>query len=141
MLNKIDHCIERNTMKKNIIISVFDMEIGGIERSLINMLESFNYDQYNVDLLVFDHRGDFMSLIPNEVNILPQIDQYTVFRKPITQCIKEGHYATSIIRVLSKYVANIKAKSRKFRRRIRIYSNAACVKIFILFHAKANEKI
>ncbi|MDQ0242554.1 glycosyltransferase involved in cell wall biosynthesis [Bacillus fengqiuensis] len=99
-------------MKKNILISVFDMEIGGIERSLINMLESFNYNEYNVDLLVFDHRGEFMSLIPDKVNLLPQIDKYTVFRKPIIQCVKEGHYSTSIVRIISKYIANIKAKSK-----------------------------
>lgn len=100
-------------MKKNILISVYDMEIGGIERSLINMLEAFDYEQYNVDLLVFEHRGDFMKLIPDQVNLLPQINAYTVFRKPITQCLNEGHYATSIVRIVAKYAAIQKAKVRK----------------------------
>ncbi|KMY51890.1 glycosyltransferase [Peribacillus loiseleuriae] len=99
-------------MKKSILISVYDMEIGGIERSLVNMLESFDYAQYNVDLLVFEHRGDFMNLIPNKVNLLPQIDKYTVFRKPVIQCLKEGHYSVTLIRTMSRYVANIKAKAR-----------------------------
>ncbi len=100
-------------MKKNILISVYDMEIGGIERSLINMLEAFDYEQYNVDLLVFEHRGDFMKLIPDQVNLIPQINAYTVFRKPITQCLNEGHYATSIVRIVAKYAAIQKAKARK----------------------------
>ena len=60
-------------MKKNILISIYDMEIGGIERSLINMLEIFNYDDYNVDLFILHHTGEFLSLIPKEVNILPEI--------------------------------------------------------------------
>jgi glycosyltransferase involved in cell wall biosynthesis len=99
-------------MKKNILISVYNMEIGGIERSLINMLESFDYQRYNVDLLIFHHVGEFMSLIPKSVNILPQIGKYTVFRKPVTHCLKERQYSLAFIRVISKYIARIKSQSR-----------------------------
>jgi len=88
------------------------MEIGGIERSLINMLESFDYQRYNVDLLIFHHVGEFMSLIPRSVNILPQVGRYSVFRKPVTQCLKEKQYSLAFIRVVSKYIAKIKSKSR-----------------------------
>jgi glycosyltransferase involved in cell wall biosynthesis len=100
-------------MKKNILISVYNMEIGGIERSLINMLESFDYQKYNVDLLIFHHVGEFMNLIPNSANVLPQVEKYTVFRKPVTLCLKEKHYILAFIRVLSKYIAKIKAKNRE----------------------------
>lgn len=99
-------------MKKNILISVYNMEIGGIERSLINMLESFDYRRYNVDLLIFHHVGEFMSLIPKSVNILPEVGRYTVFRKPVTLCLKEKQYSLAFIRVLAKYIAKIKSKSR-----------------------------
>ena len=99
-------------MKKRILISVFDMEIGGIERSLINMLESFDYEKYEVDLLICHHTGDLMSFLPSKVNILPQMEKYTVFRKSVSQCLKEGHYSLSVVRLLSKTLANIKAKKR-----------------------------
>lgn len=99
-------------MKKSILISVFDMEIGGIERSLINMLESFDYEKYDVDLLICHHTGDLMNFLPGKVNILPQIEKYTVFRKPISQCLKEGHYSLSVVRLLSKALANVKSKKR-----------------------------
>lgn len=65
-------------MKKNILISIYDMEIGGVERSLINMLEGFDFNKYDVDLLICNHTGDFMNLIPKKVNILPEINEYTV---------------------------------------------------------------
>jgi glycosyltransferase involved in cell wall biosynthesis len=99
-------------MKKNILISVYDMEIGGIERSLINMLNSFDYEKYDIDLLIFHHIGDLMDSLPKRVNILPQIEKYTVFRKSILQCLKEGHYSTSAVRILSKLLANIKSNLR-----------------------------
>jgi glycosyltransferase involved in cell wall biosynthesis len=102
-------------MKTNILISIYDMEIGGIERSLINMLESFDYDKYEVDLLICSHAGDFLSLIPDKVNVLPESSEYTVFRKPIIQCIKEGHYTTSIIRIFCKAIARLKSKFRNLK--------------------------
>ncbi|MBT2699452.1 glycosyltransferase [Bacillus sp. ISL-40] len=100
-------------MKKNILISVYNMEIGGIERSLINMLESFDYEKYNVDLLIFHHVGDFMKLIPKSVNILPEVEKFTVFRKPVIQCLKEGHYSLALMRIIAKYIAEIKSKTWK----------------------------
>lgn len=75
---------------RKILITVYDMEIGGIERSLINMLESFDYDNYEVDLFICHHAGDFLSLIPEKVNLLPQLPKYTVFRKSMIDCLKEG---------------------------------------------------
>ncbi|MEH7096676.1 glycosyltransferase [Neobacillus vireti] len=100
-------------MKKNVLISVYNMEIGGIERSLINMLESFDYEKYNVDLLIFHHVGEFIKLIPKSVNVLPQIEKYTVFRKPVSQCLREGQVSLSVLRIMSKLIAGVKAKVRK----------------------------
>ncbi|WP_261302580.1 glycosyltransferase [Paenibacillus andongensis] len=98
--------------KNKILITVYDMEIGGIERSLINMLESFDYDRYDVDLFICSHSGDFLSLIPDKVNLLPQIPNYTVFRKSMIRCFKEGHFSALIIRLLSKAIAGMKARVR-----------------------------
>ncbi|TXC92366.1 glycosyltransferase [Metabacillus litoralis] len=97
-------------MKKNILITVFDMEIGGIERSLINMLESFDYHKYNVDLFICEQKGDLLNQIPKKVNILPEISKYTVFRRPVKECIKEGHMTTSFVRLISRYLAERKAR-------------------------------
>ncbi|NOV00214.1 glycosyltransferase [Paenibacillus planticolens] len=98
-----------------ILITVYDMEIGGIERSLINMLESFDYDNYEVDLFICNHSGDFLGLIPKQVNLLPQIPHYTVFRKSMVQCLKEGHISALIIRLLSKTIAATKARFRHLK--------------------------
>ncbi|CAG9613765.1 hypothetical protein BACCIP111899_02984 [Bacillus rhizoplanae] len=102
-------------MKKKVLISIYDMEIGGVERSLINMLESFDFNKYDVDLLICNHTGDFMNLIPKQVNVLPEINEYTVFRKSIIQCIREGHYLASSVRILSKLVAGIKVKRKHLK--------------------------
>lgn len=98
-------------MKKNILISIYNMEIGGIERSLINMLESFDYEKYQIDLFIAHHNGDFMDMIPKQVTILPEISAYTIFRKSIRKSMSEGHYYSSMVRLVSKSIANLRAKA------------------------------
>jgi len=101
-------------MKKNILIAVYDMEIGGIERSLINMLNSFDYEAFDVDLLVCSHQGEFLKLIPSSTNLLPEIKDYTAFRKTIKSCLLEGHYSAFAARMCAKAVANVKARARGY---------------------------
>lgn len=79
------------------------------------MLESFDYDKYEVDLFICHHSGDFLSLIPSEVNVLPEVPAYTVFRKSVKQCMQEGHVSTLLIRALSKTMAGVKARRRKLK--------------------------
>ena len=100
-------------MKKTILIAVYNLEIGGIERSLINMLENFDYNRFTVDLLIYHHTGEYLGLVPKQVTILPQIDQYSLFRKPVLTCFKEGYFSIPAARVASKAVAAAKAKRMK----------------------------
>ena len=37
--------------KKQLLITVCSFEIGGIERSLVELLRAFDYDRYDVDVL------------------------------------------------------------------------------------------
>ena len=53
-------------MKKRLFIAIQYLEIGGAERSLIGLLNAIDYTRYEVDLFVYDHRGEFMPLIPKE---------------------------------------------------------------------------
>ncbi|REK75807.1 glycosyltransferase [Paenibacillus paeoniae] len=100
-------------MKKQILISVYDMEIGGIERSLINMLEHFDYERYEVDILVFSHQGDLLGQLPRSVRLLLEDGRYTVFRKSMKQCLKEGRFGSVAVRLLVKLIADAKARRRK----------------------------
>lgn len=98
---------------KNILISSFDMEIGGVERSLISLLENFDYENYAVDLMLYRHKGDFMSLVTNKVNLLEEIPQYTTFRKSISGIFKEKQYRIGISRILSRVNADVIGRMKK----------------------------
>ncbi len=100
-------------VKKKLLIAVYNLEIGGIERSLINMLENMDYKKVEVDLLIYHHTGELIEEIPDQVNVLPQVEKYSTFRKSIKQCFKEGHYSIGSIRVLSKLFTMFNTKLNK----------------------------
>ena len=91
---------------KNILISSFDMEVGGVERSLISMLNNFDYNNHNVDLMLYSHTGDFMNLLSEKPNLLEENKKYKTFRMSILDTLKSGNLAIALSRILARLKAN-----------------------------------
>ncbi|UOE95441.1 glycosyltransferase [Alkalihalobacillus sp. LMS39] len=100
---------------KDILIASYDMEIGGVERSLISLLENFDYERYKVDLFLHRHQGDFFPLLPQQVNLLEERKPYTTFRKSISETVKDGYIGIGCSRVLSKIHAELDGKRKKIK--------------------------
>lgn len=90
---------------KNILITSFDMSIGGIERSLINMLEHFDYEHYNIDLKLYRNEGELFNLINRRVNILPETKSCKTFGTGLSKIIKDGEYGLASARIIAKLIA------------------------------------
>lgn len=75
--------------KKQILIVSGGMEIGGIERSLVGLLNAFDYDKYDVDLLLFSVSGEFLPLVDKRCRLLPEIGQCASMTKPIKDVLKK----------------------------------------------------
>lgn len=97
-------------MKKKILVIGPGMEVGGVERSLIGLLNSLNYDKYDVDLFLLSHTGEFMPLINENVNVLPENKMFSLVSWPIAKLIKQGHFFVATVRILSKLLGDIRAK-------------------------------
>ncbi|RKQ33494.1 glycosyltransferase [Oceanobacillus halophilus] len=91
---------------ENMLIASFDMEVGGVERSLISMLNNFDYTKYNVDLMLYSHTGDFMDQLPTQPQLLKESLRYKTFRMSIKDILKSGHIPIGMARLLAKYRAN-----------------------------------
>lgn len=94
-------------MKKKIFIFSHAMEIGGAERALLGLLNSIDYSKYDIDLFLLRHSGELLDLIPNEVNLLPEIPQYRAVMLPMVSTLKDGQINV----VLGRLVGKIKAKN------------------------------
>ena len=95
-------------MKKKLLIIMPSLYIGGAEKSLIGLLEKLNNPQLEVYLFLFRHEGELISHIPSHVYLLPEIDEYTTFDRPIVDLLKSKLYKFGLIRIWSKIMLTIK---------------------------------
>ena len=93
-------------MKKNILITSFDMELGGVERSLAAMLNNFDYHNYKVDLHLHSHTGPLLSLLSEKPHILPELSTCKSYRQSIKQMFLQGHLKLGFKRLYAKVLAD-----------------------------------
>lgn len=63
-------------MKKTLLFINGHLDAGGCERSLIDVLNNIDYEEYNVDLLLLEHMGDYRDEVPKDVNVILQSIDY-----------------------------------------------------------------
>ena len=61
-------------MKKKVLFIMGCLENGGGERSLINLLNLFDYEKYDIDLVLFKERGLFFDQLPKNVKLIDNLD-------------------------------------------------------------------
>ena len=101
---------------KKILFCANSLCIGGIEKSLINLLRKINYDKFQVDLMLESKSGELLELVPENVNII----EYKVynFKNKILQKVlnyinqlnwafkNKNKYDTSVCYTTYSYAAN-----------------------------------
>ena len=78
--------------KKLLVVFTGPMELGGIEKSLIGLLDAIDYEQYSVDLFLYGHHGSLYSKINKNVNILPEVKELAYTRESLMTKIKHGAF-------------------------------------------------
>ena len=97
-------------MKARIFIAMHYMEIGGAETALIGLLNALDPNRVDVDLFLYDHRGEMMQFIPEWVNLLPQIPKYSVLERPIIELVKRGFWGIAAARMWAKRISKVAYK-------------------------------
>lgn len=92
-------------MKPRIFIAMHYMEIGGAETALVGLLNALEHARVDVDLFLYDHRGEMMQFIPEWVNLLPQIPKYSVLERPIVELVKRGFWGIAVTRLWAKFLS------------------------------------
>ena len=92
-------------MKPSILIFSQAMELGGAERSLLGLLDSIDYDRYDVDLFLMRHSGELMPYLNPKANLLPEIPQYAALAVPMASLIRNGQFGILCGRLQGKLAA------------------------------------
>ncbi len=101
------------TNKPRILILIHYLEIGGAEISLIGLLNAIDKTKYDVDLFVYSHQGELMQLIPEGVNLLPEIPKYSALERPMKDVLRKGHVDIVAARMLAKIRHRIYRRTQK----------------------------
>lgn len=92
---------------KKLSIFIFSqaMELGGVERSLLGLLDSIDYERYDVDLFLMRHSGELMPYLNPKANLLPEIPQYASLAVPMASLVKSGQLGVLHGRLRGKLAA------------------------------------
>ncbi|HTO14251.1 MAG TPA: glycosyltransferase [Edaphocola sp.] len=110
-------------MKKKVIIVSHNLRIGGVERSLIGLLNSIDYTRYEVDLFLFIHDGELLSLVPKEVNLLPENKKYKGLLLGIKENLKLGNFDLLIQKQIAKSNATNYIRKQQLSNQNLVYLN------------------
>ena len=56
-------------MKKKILFINGHLNVGGVEKSLVDILQHMDYEKFEVDLLLLEELGDYIGELPKQVNV------------------------------------------------------------------------
>lgn len=107
--------MDKKNYKKRILIVTHALELGGAERSLIGLLDAIDKEKYRVDLFLLRHEGELLKMIPDKINLLPEIPAYTVLARPMLQILKEKHILLCMARMFGKIKALLYDKRHRYK--------------------------
>lgn len=96
-------------MKKSILFVNGHLLIGGVEKALVDLLSSIDYERYDVDLLLLEGDGEYREYVPEQVRILQsdtrQLDG------PFIKSLVSNLFSLKIGNVLYRLVQTISKKT------------------------------
>lgn len=99
-----------------VLFVISALEAGGAEKSLINLLNLFDYNRYQVDLLLFKKEGIFMDQIPEEVRIIEAPDDlfylYNIHGRQIKHVL--GAFPSIIARITGTIYRNYFVRNKSY---------------------------
>ncbi len=88
-------------MKKIMVSFPGEMELGGVETSLIGLLDSFDYDQCDVDFFLYGHHGALFPYIDKRARLLPEVRELAYLRESLKAKLTHGCWRAVLLRILA----------------------------------------
>lgn len=94
--------------KQILVIFTGPLELGGIERSLLGLIESFDFKKYDVDLFLFGHHGTLFSHIDKRVHLLPEVKELAYLRDSFLTKLKHGCFFSAALRCRDRMLSRFR---------------------------------
>ncbi len=103
-------------MKKKMLFMVINMNVGGTERALLNMIAEMPKDQYDITILMLEKYGGFLESIPAHVHkeyLNGYQDMKKIINKPPKKVIRSFLKKGRLIKVLRLLIIFLLSKVTK----------------------------
>lgn len=90
-----------------VIFSCGKLKIGGVQKSLISLLNSLDLNKYEVTLLLDDLGGDLFKQVPNNIKLVPLSEEYKILHQMNLRSLSSYRYICrhfTLIKLLLKYI-------------------------------------
>lgn len=88
------------------------MELGGAESALLGMLQAHDPERADIDLFLYDHRGELLPYLPIEkINLLPMENAFSMLERPIKELILAGYWRIAWGRIKARFVGRQERKN------------------------------
>lgn len=94
--------------KKILIVFTAAMELGGIERSLLGLLDAIDYETYEVDLFLYAHHGPLFPLLNSSVHLLPEVKELAYLRESFGEKIRHACFYSAALRFRDAVMSKLK---------------------------------
>lgn len=101
---------------KKVLFALKNMNVGGVEKSLLSLLNTIDRSEYEVDLLLLEEYGGFLDAIPDWVNVIICKDYAAIKEEvnlPPVQVIKKHFHNGRFGRAAKLMAAYTKTKVTK----------------------------
>ena len=88
--------------KPKILVLMHYLELGGAEMALIGLLNALDPERVDVDLFIYSHQGPLMKFIPEWVNLLPEVKEYSMIERPMGEALRNGQFGVVAGRLLAR---------------------------------------
>ena len=89
-------------MKKKVLFVNGHLNVGGVEKSLVDLLQAIDYNKYEVDLLLLEDKGVYADNIPSAVRVIlyetPKV--YGAFLPTICKHLVHFHFSFIFYRLI-----------------------------------------
>ena len=84
---------------KRLLFVAGSLRIGGIERSLVNLLKHIDYSMYKVDLFLYANEGEYFKDLPYEVRLINQSRLLHILGLTMEEAKKKKNFYIVFVRV------------------------------------------
>lgn len=139
-------------LKVKILITNGHLQVGGVEKSLVNLLNAIDYSKNEVDLILFEGAGEYRNLIPKNVKVIEWdlTSTYGSLIKVLKKAIKNKDFKLAFTKIIITLANKVNLNFLRFFRLYQIsnkfYDCAIAYRVgmpaeFVSFIAKANKKL